>query len=59
MNNIQKWYKKLLKTKSKKELIERVLDLTADNANLSVKYEELYEWIVNLQKMIEDGKITI
>ena len=41
--NIRKGFKRILKTKSKKELIERVLDLTADNANLSVKYEELYE----------------
>ena len=59
MNNIQKWYKKLLKTKSKKELIERLMDYTDAYTNLSVQYKELYDWIVNLQKMVEDGEITI
>lgn len=57
MNNIKKWYKKILKTYSKKELINRVLDLTNENANISVRCEELYDWILDIQNMVKNGEI--
>lgn len=57
MNNIKKGYKKILKTYSKKELINRVLDLTNENANISVRCEELYDWILDIQNMVKNGDI--
>ena len=58
-NNIRNGYKKLLEQKSKEELIELVLDFTDDNANLSVRCEELFEWLLVIQKMVDDGEITL
>ena len=57
MNNIKKGYKKILKTYTKKQLINQVLDLTDENANISLRCEELYDGILDIQNMVKNGEI--